>query len=325
MTMDWDEFEQMRETVRNWGRWGADDELGTLNFATAEAVAAAAKASRTGRAFSLSMSIDSDGPQSASGFRRNPVHLMTVDGGDDLTRLEAHAGTTQTADAVIRGHRNPRFGFADDFLIMPLQAASHWDALSHVFFDGYLYNQVPASSVTSLGASRLSIAAVAQGGVCARGVLLDLARHRGASYLPPDTAVLPEELDEVVAAQGVEIRPGDVLVFNTGTQIRYRETRAGLFDHLSGLDWRCAEWLHSREVAAVASDNAGIESGMRDGLLPLHVLCQREMGMIFGEMWELEELSADCARDGQYDFQLVAPPLNVTGAVGAPVNPIAIK
>jgi kynurenine formamidase len=161
--------------------------------------------------------------------------------------------------------------------------------------------------------------------VCARGVLLDLLRYRGVPYLPPRTAVQVDELEAVAAAENVEIRPGDFLVVNTGSQVRHRETGNGLLSEFSGLDWRCATWLHDHEIAAVASDNAGIECGMQDGILPLHVLCLREMGMVFGEMWELEALAADCAADGVYEFQLVAAPLMVTGAVGAPVNALAIK
>jgi kynurenine formamidase len=323
--MDWADFEAMRSAVRNWGRWGDTDELGTLNLITAEAIRHAATLVKSGRVFSLSMPINGDGPQSASGFRRNPIHLMTVTGGDSPASLAGMAGITSAADAVIKTHAGGRFGFTDDYLMMPLQAASHMDALSHAYFDGYFYNGVPASAVTSLGASRLAITAVGARGVCARGVLLDLLGYRGVPYLPPRTAVQVDELEAVAAAENVEIRPGDFLVVNTGSQVRHRETGNGLLSEFSGLDWRCATWLHDHDIAAVASDNAGIECGMQDGILPLHVLCLREMGMVFGEMWELEALAADCAADGVYEFQLVAAPLMVTGAVGAPVNALAIK
>lgn len=323
--MDWADFEAMRSAVRNWGRWGDTDQLGTLNLITSEVIRHAATLVKTGQVFSLSMPIDGDGPQGASGFRRNPIHLMAVGGGDSPGELGHMAGTTSAADAVIKAHAGGRFGFTDDYLMMPLQAASHMDALSHVYFDGYFYNGVPASSVTSLGASRLSVTEVGSRGVCARGVLLDLPRYRGVPYLPPGTAVQVDELEAVAAAENVEIRPGDVLLLNTGSQLRHRQTGTGLLAGFSGLDWRCATWLHDHDIAAVASDNSGIECGMQDGILPLHVLCLREMGMVFGELWELEALSAACAADGAYEFQLVAAPLMVTGAVGAPVNALAIK
>jgi integrase len=89
--------------------------------------------------------------------------------------------------------------------------------------------------------------------------------------------------------------------------------------------------LHGlRHTAAyrMAEDNIALEAAKRavDGMyLPLHGLCLRDMGMMFGEMWNLEALGADCAADGVYDFQLTAPPLRVTGAVGSPINPIAVK
>ncbi len=152
--MEWADFEATRSAVRNWGRWGDTDELGTLNLITAEAIRHAATLVKTGRVFSLSMPINGDGPQGASGFRRNPIHLMTVTGGDSPASLSGMAGITSAADAVIKTHAGGRFGFTDDYLMMPLQAASHMDALSHAYFDGYFYNGVPASAVTSLGASR---------------------------------------------------------------------------------------------------------------------------------------------------------------------------
>jgi kynurenine formamidase len=96
----------------------------------------------------------------------------------------------------------------------------------------------------------------------------------------------------------------------------------------AGLDWICASWLHDHEVAAVAADNLMVEnpeSGVEGAFLPMHMLCLRDMGLMLGEYWDLTALAADCAADGVYEFQLIAPPLRVTGAVGSPVNPIAIK
>jgi len=95
-----------------------------------------------------------------------------------------------------------------------------------------------------------------------------------------------------------------------------------------GLSWRCAEWLHYKQAAAVASDNIAVEvfsSEVPDAVLVFHLLTIRDMGMMLGEIWDLEALSQDCAADGVYAFLLVAQPLRVTGAVGSPVNPVAIK
>jgi kynurenine formamidase len=324
------EFRSTAERVRNWGRWGADDELGTLNFLTEETSRAAAACVRRGRVFPLGVDFSADGIWSGNSFRRNPVHLMTVDGGDapillDQLELAPHLAKALTKSAW--GTRLARFN--DDFIMMPLQAASQWDALSHVYYDDQLYNGFPASTVTSAGAARVSIDKVDVKGIAGRGVLADLARARGADHLPAGTPVEPDELDDVLARQGSPVRPGDILLVRTGWWPQFKGPGDGdrwRFE-APGLSWRCAAWLHSREIAAVAADNVAVEVSVGGGEvdLPLHLLCLRDMGMMFGEIWNLEELADDSARTGVYDCQLVAPPLRVLGAVGSPVNPVALR
>jgi kynurenine formamidase len=328
---DLTDFRRAARDVSNWGRWGADDELGTLNFITADKVAQAASLVRHGKVFPLGVDFGASGPQGAFEFRHNPVHIMTVDGGDVNTlakygptwprnRLAQQLSSYMTAD-------NP-FRFNDDIIIMPLQAASQWDALSHVYYDDYLYNGFPADSVTSMGAYHCGIDKVDVKGITSRGVLLDLVRHRGADvFLEAGNPISPEELDDVVRAQGVTIGRGDIVLIRTGWWTRFLMT-GNKTEGYSGLDWRCAQWLHDNEIAAVAADNLQVEdleSGIDGITFPLHLLCLRDMGMIFGEYWDLTPLAEDCAADGVYEFQLVAPPLSVVGGVGSPVNPIAIK
>jgi len=324
------ELRAMGERVRNWGRWGPEDELGTLNLIGPEQIAAAAALVRRGAVFSLGMDIGDKGIWDGSTFRRNPVHTMTVDGGDRelLTHLD-DGGSASPVVAAMWGRGLARFN--DDLLIMHLQSSTQWDALAHVYYDDQLYNGVPAASVTSQGATRQGIQTMARG-VVGRGVLIDVARHRGVEHLPRNERVEPEELDRVLAAQGVELRTGDIVVVRTGWLAQFpahaeaRVWRSGC----PGLDWTCAEWLHRHDVAAVAADNTAVEASAPsypegDEPLPMHLLCLRDMGMPFGELWDPEALAADCAEDGVYEFQLVAPPLRVTGAVGSPLNPLALK
>ncbi|MGK8486429.1 cyclase family protein [Nocardia asiatica] len=327
---DLTEFRRVADSVRNWGRWGAADELGTLNFITPDKIAQAARLVRHGRVFPLGVDFGSSGPQGAFKFRHNPVHVMTVDGGDAATLAEY--GPKWLRNSVGRElsgffEDNP-FRFNDDLIIMPLQAATQWDALSHVYYDDYLYNGFPASSVTSLGAYHCGIDKVDGKGITTRGVLLDLVRHRGAdTFLAAGHPITPDELDAVAKAQGVEVGRGDILLIRTGWWARFLEAGDGT-EPYSGLDWRCATWLHEREIAAVAADNLMVEdpvSGVDGTFLPMHMLCLRDMGLMLGEYWDLTALAADCAADGVYEFQLIAPPLRVVGAVGSPVNPIAIK
>lgn len=326
------DFRRLADDVRNWGRWGEDDELGTLNFITADKVAQAAGLVKHGKVFPLGVDFGSSGPQGAFQFRQNPVHVMTVDGGDAQTLIQYGPhwlrNTVATGlSAFFEGEDNP-FRFNDDMIIMPLQAATQWDALAHVYYEDKLYNGFPASSVTSLGAYYCGIDKVDVKGITSRGVLLDVVRHRGApTYCEHGQPITPGELDDIARAQGVRIERGDIVLVRTGWWARFLEHGDGA-EPGAGLDWTCASWLHGHEVAAVAADNLMVEdpvSGIDGTFLPMHMLCLRDMGLMLGEYWDLTALAADCAADGVYEFQLVAPPLRVTGAVGTPLNPIAIK
>lgn len=324
------EFRRVGDRVRNWGRWGAADELGTLNLITPDKVARAAALVRRGKVFPLGVDFGSSGPQGALGFRHNPIHTMTVDGGDadTLARYGPQWARNVVAQQVSEFFVDNPFRFNDDMIVMPLQAATQWDALSHVYYDDQLYNGFPASSVTSFGAYHCGIDKVDGKGITSRGVLLDVVAHRGAdTFLELGTPITCDELDDVARAQQVTVEPGDIVLVRTGWWGRFLQTGDGS-EPGAGLDWRCAVWLHEHQVAAVAADNLMVEnpvSGVDGTFLPMHMLCLRDMGMMLGEYWDLEGLAADCAADGVYEFQLVAPPLRVTGGVGSPVNPIAIK
>jgi kynurenine formamidase len=327
-----DDFRRVADDVRNWGRWGTDDEIGTLNFITADKVAEAAATVRKGTVISLGGDFGSSGPQGAFKFRQNPVHVMTVDGGDANTLVQygpEWLRNAVAADVSAFFADNP-FRFNDDMIVMPLQAATQWDALSHVYYEDELYNGFPADSVTSFGAFHCGIDKVDSTGVTSRGVLLDVVAHRGEEvFCSPGNPITPAELDDIVAAQGVSIGTGDIVVIHTGWWTRFLSTGDGA-EAGSGLHWTCASWLHDHEVAAVAADNLMVEdpnpaNGVEGTFLPMHMLCLRDMGLMLGEYWNLTGLAADCRQDGVYEFQLIAPPLKVIGAVGAPVNPIAIK
>lgn len=283
-----------------------------------------------GKVFPLGVDFGSAGPQGAFQFRHNPVHVMTVDGGDASTLVQYGPDWVRNsvAQQLSEFFEDNPFRFSDDLIMMPLQAATHWDALSHVYYDDRLYNGYPANSITSFGAYHCGIDKVDGKGITSRGVLLDVVRHRGAdTFLEQGNPITPEELDEVARSQGATVGRGDILLIRTGWWARFLTTGDGS-EPYSGLDWRCASWLHDHEVAAVAADNLMVEdpvSGVEGTFLPMHMLCLRDMGLMLGEYWDLTALAADCAADGVYEFQLVAPPLRVVGAVGSPVNPIAIK
>lgn len=324
------EWRRVAQKVRNWGRWGADDQLGTLNHITPEVVRHAGTLARTGKVISLGVPFNAHGPQGAHGLRRNPIHIMTVDGGDsELHELpKAWQGPSEAWMANLMQSGPGRF--TDDYIIMPLQSCTQWDALSHFYYEGLLYNGVPSKAVTSLGATRNAIDPVARRGhIIGRGVLLDVARHRGVDHLEADEIIAPAELDAVVARQGVEIRDGDIIIIRTGWYLEWLAKRDGeaWAWNSPGVSWRCAEWFYDHNTAAVAADNVGVEViKPEEGIWSLfHMLTLRDMGMMLGEIWDLEALGADCAADQIYEFMLVATALPVSGAVGTPVNPIAIK
>ncbi len=322
------EWRAVAQGVRNWGRWGPEDQLGTLNYISNKKVRQAASLVRKGACFTLSIPLDAYGPGTASGRRRNPIHVMTVDGGDEdlLKDIRGWGGPTERE---MERHFESLMRFTDDYIIMPLQAGTQWDALAHCYYEGRLYNGFPSSSVTSLGATRNSVEGIAKRGIITRGVLLDIPRYRGIDRLAAGTIVYPDELDAVAASVGVTVEPGDILLVRTGWWRTFLETRdpAGWRANVPGLSWRCAEWLHGRQIAAVASDTHVVEVPTELPEVPyaLHLLLLRDMGMIIGEMWDLDELALDCAADGVYEFQLAATPLLITGAVGSPLTPIAIK
>lgn len=312
------DFRRLADEVCNWGRSGDDDELGTLNFLTDERRRHAATLVERGAVFSLANKLDRNGPQNGSyPYRHNPFHMMTLDG----TSEEFWASSSPDGRLV---------RWTDDYLTLPLQAGTQWDALAHVYYEGQPYNGYPSATVGTTGALRDGIDSAITQGITGRGVLLDIARLQGVDHVAAKTPIQPEDLDRAAERQGVEIRSGDIVLVRTGWWPVFERTRDGerwTYDS-PGLGYRCAEWLHEHELAAVATDNIGLEviASEIDRIgLPLHGLCLRDMGMMFGEMWNLEALAADCVDDGVWEFLLTAPPLHIPRAVGSPVNPIAMK
>ena len=195
----------------------------------------------------------------------------------------------------------------DDMLTLALQCASQWDSLAHVGYDDKFYNDVTASrAITALrGASRNGIDQALPGAV-GRGVLLDIARLRGVEWIgADDEAIGVAELERAEAQQGVRVGTGDVLLFRTGWRRKsvVEGWSAEWMAANPGLALECAEWLCEREVATVASDNWGVEvqpSRTEGAFFPLHCVMLRDVGMMFGEMFDLEALADDCAQDGQW-------------------------
>lgn len=303
--------------VRNWGKWGPDDEIGTLNYITPESIARAAQLVTAGKVFALGIPLQRNGPQSGTRQRFNPIHTMFRDGGDQPK--------TDAAVLAMQG-----YGGSDDWIVMPLQCVTQWDSLAHVFYQGKMYNGYDAALVSSSGAAKNSIDKT-KDKIVGRGVLLDVARYKGVKALEPGYAITVEDLDGTAAAQKVEVQRGDVLLIRTGHMWRYLDKGNWNYfdlDDSPGVSVYTAPWMHAKEIAAVASDNYAVEvrpSELPPFRSPFHNCAIPNMGLTLGEIFYLEALAADCASDGRYAFLLVAPPLPVTNAVGTPINPYALK
>ena len=316
-------IEAMAAAHNNWGRWGPDDVLGTLNFIDEAKRVEAAQLVRSGQTFSLAQPFNTDGPQKGWRRRTNPVHTMTDTGTD------AEFGDQGFPHGI---------GGADDFIAMPLQCSTQWDGLGHIFDRGKAWNGRRAGRVVTSDGDQVTGIQTAAARIVTRGVLLDVGRALGPELgsedgeLPDGFAITAEHLEATIEKQGASssIRRGDVIVLRTGQYAR--TLREGWGDYAGGpapgLSFSTAPWLHHSEIAGIATDTWGFEVRPNEfdvAFQPLHQIAIPNLGLYLGEMWNPEELAASCASDGQYDFLLSAAPLPITGAVGSPVNPLAVK
>ncbi|MFE7129969.1 cyclase family protein [Streptomyces sp. NPDC057638] len=302
------EFHEIARQVNNWGRWGADDEIGTLNLVTDSVVRAAAATVRTGRRVPLALPLRRDGLQTGlAAGRIDPQHAM----------IQLNQELFGPGGVALN----------DDIVTLGLQAGTHWDALPHVTHTGHLYNGRPATTVTAhAGAAFSGIGTV--GALVSRGVLLDVAGARGVPALAPGHAVGPADLDAAAEFGRITLAPGDIALVRTG-QMRHAlagDRQAYGFPS-PGLSLHTPRWFHTHDVAAVATDTFPFEivPPEIDGLwLPVHALHLVEMGLLQGQNWNLEELASACAEERRYTFLLTATPEPFTGATGAPVAPVAV-
>ncbi len=293
--------------VSNWGRWGPDDQAGTVNHITPAKVAEAAALVRDGHIEQLGIPLGRGGPQITGSIRFNPLHFMTA----------LHDYDVRPDGSAI----------ADDVLTLPLQAGTQWDALAHYSHRGRLYGDRPASLVTPGGAQAGAISEVS-GRIMTRGVLVDLPRHFGVASLEPGRAVGVADLEAALAATGTEIGPGDALLVRTGFLEHCRARGwTGYKSASPGLDVHTLPWIHRHRIAAVATDTTFAEvrpSTVPGVTAPFHLVGIVHMGLLIGEVFDLEGLAAACHRAGRHAFLLAAPPLAVTGGVGSPINPYAV-
>jgi kynurenine formamidase len=316
MKVDRNAIDEAARKLSNWGRWGADDQIGTLNHVTPADIVKAGSLIRKGKVFALGLSLKEPIQSGLFGGRWNPIHTMLATGTD------AAAGNQDVPFPYLR--------YADDAINMPCQASTQWDALCHIFLDDKMYNGYDAKMVDARGAKKLGIEHV-RDKMAGRGVLLDIARWKGLDYLPDGTAITNADLDGCAAAQGVTIGRADFVIVRTGQQERCLASKdwsgyAG--GNAPGLAFETCYWIHEKQLAAICTDTWGCEvrpNETDEANQPWHWVVIPVMGLSMGEIFYLKELAEDCAADGVYEFFFNAPPLHLPGGAGSPINPQAIK
>jgi kynurenine formamidase len=303
------------QTLSNWGRWGPDDELGTLNLITAAKRQQAVGVVREGMLISCARTVryqpTPDGPLP-------PRHFMLQSGEGEPT---VRVGRSNATDA---------------FLIAPHGfTITHLDAPSHTFIrtdpnsPWTMYNGKPRQLVKTVEGATAGLIELAAGGIVSRGVLLDVARLRGVPWLEPTDPLFPEDLEAAETAQGVRVEPGDILFVRTG----FPRRRAELGPRPSsegacGFQAACLPWLRQRDVALIATDTANdVAPPQYPGLGAngaVHGVGMGALGLWLLDNPDFEELGAACAERQRWEFMATIAPLKLEHGTGSPVNPLAM-
>jgi kynurenine formamidase len=308
----------LADAPSNWGKWGADDEVGALNYLGPEQVLAAVGLVSSGKVFTLQRLIgDPKGDPVWPG--RTPANRIQVL--DESNWDEGGSGPAYPGG----------LHYADDKIDAYLQGSTQYDALGHLWFGGQIYNGYDARTTVG-GLDKASVQPIAERGVVGRGVLLDMARYRGKPTLDKGETFTHEDLLACAEAQGVELRPRDILIVRTNFLQLFHEQGDSFYEGFNepGLVYspELVQWFQDMEIPNLVTDTIANEVTMdpNNGVaLVLHSALMRNLGVTLTEIADLERLAADCAEDGRYDFLYVAAPLNIAKAAGSPVNPVVIK
>ncbi len=291
-------YREIFSQLSNRGRFGADDQRGTLNYITPAKVKEALGLVRSGRVVSIGRDLDTvSGPSNL----RPVVHQLLYAG---------HHAESAMDFVGIAPH-----GFS----------VTHLDAVGHVYFEGEMYNgRRAADEVDRFGMRFGSIEAMAEG-VVTRGALLDVAGARGVDYLDPAAAIGPADLEAAEEYWGVEVGRGDAVLVRSGRMVHEKQADPPDPGHRAGLDIESIRWLHRREVAVYGGDCIEKLPSPYPGLpLPLHSLGLAGMGLALLDWPDTEALRSACLAEGRAEFVLMVAPLRIGGGTGSAVNPLCI-
>jgi kynurenine formamidase len=302
----------------NWGRWGADDEIGCLNYLTPAEVLRGVAEIKDGKVFTLAVPIGNPGGDPVWPGRSGATRLMTQD------RSHYTSGKLQPLNGGLE--------YADDYITAFLQGSSQYDALGHTWYGDQIYNGFSADTTTG-GMAKCGVDKLAERGIVGRGVLIDMARHRGKDSLEPAETFGVDDLEAAAEAQGVTIEPHDNLLIRTGWLSVFYDKGPDVFYEKfvePGLTFspELVRWFHEKEIVSLSTDTIANEVTLEPEtgiVLPLHAALMRNLGVLFSEILWFEELAKDCVADGRWSFLYAGAPLKVVGGTGAPVNPMAIK
>ena len=310
--------EVLKDSPSNWGKWGPDDEVGSLNYLGPEQVLAAAQLIRSGKVFTLQ-------------------RLIGDPKGDPVWPGRTPAERTQILDECDwdEGGKGPAFPgglhYADDKINAFLQGSTQYDALGHVWFDGKIWNGYDARTTIG-GLDKASVEPIAQRGVVGRAVLLDMARFLGKDNLAAAETFTHEDLQACAKAQGITIEKRDILIIRTNFLKLFFELGDKFYEGFCepGLVYspELVQWFADMEIPNLVTDTIANEVTMdpNNGVaLVLHNALMRNLGITLTEIADLELLAEDCAADGRYAFFYAAAPLKVALGSGSPVNPIVVK
>jgi len=350
MTKRWTQ----RPPGSTWGDWGDDDELGRINLLTPEKVLQGAREVEAGISFCLSLPLDLPGGTTLNQRRHPPVLAST----EDMNGTPANFYNVHMSE--MEGFGDPKYVdvWADDVVTLALQYSTQWDSLAHVgaefdadgdgvdeavYYNGYRAGvDLVGPSTDARGdgsghrcfAHHLGLEHMAAHGVQGRGVLVDLVHHLGLEWRGVDR----QTLEEIMAADGVVVEPGDMLLVHTGFATKVLEwggnaTPRDLFTtgtYLDAHDKSLLEWITESQISALVADNYAVEGLLgkdqdpsRHSFLPIHHHCLFRLGIPLGELWYLHDLAAWLREHNRSRFLLTAPPLRLPGIVGSPTTPIA--
>jgi kynurenine formamidase len=291
------------ESMSNWGRWGAEDELGALNLVTPEKVRAATALVELGERISCARVIDWAPRPPATEAAIQPVHFMQRAG---------EAAKSEELDS------------AYDWAGLPLHGlyVTHLDAFSHMFWRARMYNGGPAASVVADRGARAGGVDLAALGAITRGVLLDVPMARGVEWLEDGEGADAADLERAEALTGTRVEPGDLVFVRTG----YGARRPGGTPHLPGLAADSLRFLHARQPAILATDSGtdAYPSPYASLHAPVHGVAMVAMGIWIIDNCDLEALAARAAELGRWNFMVTVAPLRLKNSTGCPVNPIAV-